>query len=73
MFEMAMGTHQRLVVVAGTDELRTALESPAEMVVIDVPEPARLDAWERARTQHDGRSKERRVGKECRSRWSPYH
>jgi hypothetical protein len=54
MFEMAMGTHQRLVVVAGTDELRTALESPAEMVVIDVPEPARLDAWERARTQHDG-------------------
>ena len=25
--------------------------------------------------QHDetGRSEERRVGKECRSRWSPYH
>ena len=23
--------------------------------------------------QPDGRSKERRVGKECRSRWSPYH
>ena len=22
---------------------------------------------------HDGRSEERRVGKECRSRWSPYH
>ena len=21
----------------------------------------------------DGRSEERRVGKECRSRWSPYH
>ena len=27
------------------------------------------------RTQHgrDERSEERRVGKECRSRWSPYH
>src|SRR5258708_29329374 len=25
----------------------------------------------RARSQH--RSEERRVGKECRSRWSPYH
>src|SRR3989449_9290628 len=23
--------------------------------------------------QHDMRSEERRVGKECRSRWSPYH
>src|SRR5258706_5799188 len=23
--------------------------------------------------QTDGRSEERRVGKECRSRWSPYH
>src|SRR5689334_24188780 len=22
---------------------------------------------------HDARSEERRVGKECRSRWSPYH
>ena len=22
---------------------------------------------------HQGRSEERRVGKECRSRWSPYH
>ena len=24
-------------------------------------------------TNGDGRSEERRVGKECRSRWSPYH
>src|SRR3712207_9590198 len=23
--------------------------------------------------EHAGRSEERRVGKECRSRWSPYH
>ena len=25
------------------------------------------------RTSLNGRSEERRVGKECRSRWSPYH
>src|SRR5256886_16339890 len=25
------------------------------------------------RTIHQNRSEERRVGKECRSRWSPYH
>ena len=24
-------------------------------------------------TSNGGRSEERRVGKECRSRWSPYH
>ena len=26
-----------------------------------------------ARIKNTGRSEERRVGKECRSRWSPYH
>src|SRR5256884_9736092 len=35
------------------------------------------EAVERATTVRpvvvDGRSEERRVGKECRSRWSPYH
>ena len=28
---------------------------------------------ELAKTVWDWRSEERRVGKECRSRWSPYH
>src|SRR2546430_12587222 len=33
----------------------------------------REEEWTRiAREAHD-RSEERRVGKECRSRWSPYH
>src|SRR2546429_5394066 len=31
------------------------------------------DAWENCRHGHPPRSEERRVGKECRSRWSPYH
>src|SRR2546430_9495700 len=32
--------------------------------------------WQKLRAEHPGeyeRSEERRVGKECRSRWSPYH
>src|SRR5258708_34757191 len=33
------------------------------VAVIELSSPARAD----------GRSEERRVGKECRSRWSPYH
>src|SRR5258707_6979357 len=36
-----------------------------------------LPVWERQSSSADGtaakRSEERRVGKECRSRWSPYH
>src|SRR5258708_19872716 len=35
----------------------------------DRPEPRLQAAWHRPRS----RSEERRVGKECRSRWSPYH
>ena len=34
---------------------------------------ARLIIAETERKVHYGRSEERRVGKECRSRWSPYH
>ena len=37
-----------------------------------------LDAWlkrvrVKSQVEIDSRSEERRVGKECRSRWSPYH
>src|SRR5256886_15381464 len=38
--------------------------------------PARIQAVQREATharRRAGRSEERRVGKECRSRWSPYH
>src|SRR2546426_9739861 len=41
--------------------------------------PARNREGDRERERHDpeddprARSEERRVGKECRSRWSPYH
>ena len=33
------------------------------------------NAWEKLRAKYetDKKSEERRVGKECRSRWSPYH
>src|SRR5256884_9788942 len=41
-------------------ELRTHLELVQELELSAQPEPV-------------ARSEERRVGKECRSRWSPYH
>src|SRR2546430_3015154 len=35
--------------------------------------PAGMEVLQQERTNADERSEERRVGKECRSRWSPYH
>ena len=32
-----------------------------------------VDRWLGRGESSEGRSEERRVGKECRSRWSPYH
>ena len=41
----------------------------AEDIVVDIF----ASFWERRETLQIQRSEERRVGKECRSRWSPYH
>src|SRR3712207_9497529 len=35
--------------------------------------PFNLAVADLYKTRFNGRSEERRVGKECRSRWSPYH
>ena len=64
---------------AGYDAVLQAIET----IVAAKPQPEVLDAGfgtgvltrrlaERG-AQITGRSEERRVGKECRSRWSPYH
>ena len=44
-----------------------------EVMVIDKDEKKTPDLLEYATAVRVGRSEERRVGKECRSRWSPYH
>src|SRR5258708_20795548 len=46
------------------------IEPPATLNLASIPKPTHDAAWWEARTK---RSEERRVGKECRSRWSPYH
>ncbi len=33
----------------------------------------KFKGWYKGKTKPNTRSEERRVGKECRSRWSPYH
>ena len=42
------------------------------LIRADVPELEKLTCLEQLASD-DLRSEERRVGKECRSRWSPYH
>ena len=50
-----------------------ALSEEHDLVVLDVMLPGTngFDVLRRIRAR--SRSEERRVGKECRSRWSPYH
>ena len=62
------------------DARARAAESSALFTALGVlPEPAReglfgpASQWALFTYYAEGRSEERRVGKECRSRWSPYH
>ena len=60
---LKMFTHQRDVLLAQMEEMRHTLET------------VEYKCWyyETAKAAGTIRSEERRVGKECRSRWSPYH
>ena len=52
-------------------DLREVEVLPGVARVIPITKPYKLASREFKR--EDTRSEERRVGKECRSRWSPYH
>ena len=54
------------VVVAGKEELRHG-------IVLTKSIEAKRYGIKTAEALWEARSEERRVGKECRSRWSPYH
>src|ERR1041385_4582926 len=65
------------------DDVVRAVELPAFVLVGEhgalavlldaVDRPPRPGRDDEAALPVEGRSEERRVGKECRSRWSPYH
>src|SRR3712207_9389894 len=63
-------------VVSGWDEFRWIFDTfrrNAVRFTINTDGPEMLKTQIRDEFQSLGRSEERRVGKECRSRWSPYH
>ena len=80
--ELAPGTGiwtEKLVRIATTI---TAVDASVEMMAVNRAKVAServtylqadLFSWQPERTYDAVRSEERRVGKECRSRWSPYH
>ena len=49
-------------------KILTSGEETVRQVTMDAAELGRV-----VKEVNDERSEERRVGKECRSRWSPYH
>ena len=63
------GTNELLLVlqVATVNRVRTIA---SRVWSVEDHVETRWSSWEHA---DRGRSEERRVGKECRSRWSPYH
>ena len=42
-------------------------------IKISLASPEKIRSWSHGEVKKPERSEERRVGKECRSRWSPYH
>src|SRR5256885_16677082 len=74
---LVLGPH-RLDHLEGLAQHPKALRSVGVLIavgVVLVVVPTRADAEDQPSVAHHvyRRSEERRVGKECRSRWSPYH
>src|SRR3989442_9057423 len=63
--------HVRLLMERGGEVGLEVAEREVSVVFIDVEGSTRMA--ETGNAQEVARSEERRVGKECRSRWSPYH
>ena len=68
--------HSVVLASDGVEALAKYSEQPFDLILLDIMLP-KIDGYgvcEVIRQKSDvPRSEERRVGKECRSRWSPYH
>ena len=77
-----IGTHDRMMTTAGSLALSGSIPARDAFIAGKLREAGavilgktNLSEWANFRSKNStsGRSEERRVGKECRSRWSPYH
>ena len=79
------GFQKILTATTGKEAVAEAKKEKPDLIVLDVmlPDKDGFSLMQQLRsftdvpiiflTAKDERSEERRVGKECRSRWSPYH
>ena len=64
-----VGEHITLDIIGTTKEYDPSLY---EKIIHDIAKEAKVTILNISKYKFE-RSEERRVGKECRSRWSPYH
>src|SRR3989449_5021716 len=74
IFERAVADNLRVAMLANdpVHRLRIGFELPLRLIVLDAAQFF-LERLHFVTKALQDRSEERRVGKECRSRWSPYH
>ena len=65
--------HYGKVIVALAGVLAAVLLTVAVVKIVNTKTTTAVDNISYEQQIQDARSEERRVGKECRSRWSPYH
>ena len=71
-YEIDADTLNELFSSIDTEILSDLIMSYFEEIMENVPD-TEIELYSLLKTIKDDRSEERRVGKECRSRWSPYH
>src|SRR2546430_17475765 len=77
---LAMQNHNQYTFRVRRDATKTDIRKAVELMfdvkvagVQVVNEPGKVRRFGKIAGRTQDRSEERRVGKECRSRWSPYH
>ena len=67
-FQVQLLNHSDIAIVAATKT-----ETNHQAWLARIKELLETEEYDFMKIQNEDRSEERRVGKECRSRWSPYH
>ena len=66
-------TGKKTILPASLDALARAKDAGYQIIVVTGRHHVAIHPFYQALALDTPRSEERRVGKECRSRWSPYH
>ena len=61
------------MIVLPTEKVKAKVKNPRFLILFGKPKSGKTTIASQLDSNLIIRSEERRVGKECRSRWSPYH